>query len=167
MKLKDAVDLYKAEPGAFSNAYEWYRKSANARGYVALASTEVPAYKKGREWYVDDDMVSKAINGHRERMALEEKYADDLKKGVVYGNDGDMIRFKGGRYSIRGGFRYEVFDYKSHAVSGVWKCNKCNQPAKLEHNKEECHLCSDWNGCGRDCTLSKVFCELCGAKIDL
>jgi len=40
---------------------------------------------------------------------------------------------------------------------GKWYCIKCNIPAETEHEKEECHRCSDWNGCGTDCTLSKIF----------
>ena len=32
------------------------------------------------------------------------------------------------------------------------------------HNKPECHLCSDWNGCGSDCTYSGAECLICGNK---
>lgn len=45
---------------------------------------------------------------------------------------------------------------------GAWYCNGCRKPADTEHKKEECHRCSDWNGCGHDCTLSNVICKACG-----
>jgi hypothetical protein len=45
-----------------------------------------------------------------------------------------------------------------------WICGCCEIGAKEEHNKEECHKCRDWNGCGRDCTLSRIFCGTCGAE---
>lgn len=32
------------------------------------------------------------------------------------------------------------------------------------HNKEECHLCRDWNGCKTDCTHSGTICLKCGNK---
>lgn len=43
-------------------------------------------------------------------------------------------------------------------------CKKCKRPASTEHNNPECHTCEDWNGCGRDCTLSRVFCKKCGTE---
>jgi hypothetical protein len=55
---------------------------------------------------------------------------------------------------------YEIFRKKGY---GTWYCKNCDIPGETEHNKEECHLCSDWNGCGKDCTLSKVYCKKCGA----
>lgn len=47
---------------------------------------------------------------------------------------------------------------------GHWRCNICGKPAAEEHMAEECHRCSDWNGCGGDCTLSRVYCEKCGKE---
>lgn len=41
------------------------------------------------------------------------------------------------------------------------------QPASTENNASECHTCSDWNGCGTDCTLSRVFCAPCGTSLEL
>jgi hypothetical protein len=47
---------------------------------------------------------------------------------------------------------------------GSWDsafCRKCGQKAIALHNKPECHVCSDWNGCGGDCTWSGWRCEKC------
>ena len=56
---------------------------------------------------------------------------------------------------------YEIARKRDH---GYWRCNGCGKPAETEHNAEECHRCSDWNGCGHDCTLSRVYCEQCGTE---
>ena len=41
-------------------------------------------------------------------------------------------------------------------------CRKCEKPAETKHDKNECHVCSDWNGCNRDCKLSHLICTNCG-----
>jgi hypothetical protein len=41
-------------------------------------------------------------------------------------------------------------------------CEQCGGAAAALHNKPECHTCSDWNGCGRDCTWSGWRCDHCG-----
>lgn len=61
-------------------------------------------------------------------------------------------------------FKVDEYELMRKKSDGTWYCNPCNQPAETEHNKEECHLCSDWNGCGKDCTLSRIFCKKCGTS---
>ncbi|MGD0862064.1 MAG: hypothetical protein ABSA21_04820 [Candidatus Limnocylindrales bacterium] len=51
--------------------------------------------------------------------------------------------------------------YRGHS-SGSWICAVCNVEAITEHDRAECHRCSDWGGCGRDCTLSRIVCPKCG-----
>ena len=60
-------------------------------------------------------------------------------------------------------FRFKVNDYERarRRSDSTWYCNRCNRPAETEHNKPECHLCSDWHECNRDCTLSRVYCDRC------
>lgn len=71
--------------------------------------------------------------------------------------------------------RYHVAAY-SHSSRGLgprshgggyasWTCSKCWKLAALEHNKEECHTCADWGGCGQDCTLSGIACTDCGTSM--
>lgn len=66
-------------------------------------------------------------------------------------------------------FRFVSDPYQSGRMKsdGDWLCNKCNTIAKTEHKKPECHLCSDWNGCGTDCTLSKVYCDNCKTEEEM
>lgn len=64
-------------------------------------------------------------------------------------------------------FAYVITRVKKDEERGVWKCTKCDVVADTEHNNEECHQCSDWYGCGGDCTLSKLICPKCGATKDM
>lgn len=55
-----------------------------------------------------------------------------------------------------------VYKRAKKRSDGAWYCTGYNKLASTKHEKDECHRCSDWNGCGRDCTLSKIYCEQCG-----
>lgn len=169
MKLKDAIALYKQEKQVPANAYTWYRKSAQARGAVWIGNTKVPAYKDGGIWHVDNVKFSEAIQRHRDGIEHLRRVTEDYAQGRIHGNDGDTIRTGWGGYQIRGGFRFVWSDYERNRrlTYGTWYCNTCNTLAETEHNKPECHLCSDWNRCGRDCTLSKVYCTQCGVSIEV
>jgi hypothetical protein len=45
-----------------------------------------------------------------------------------------------------------------------WACTACGYLADTEHDNMPCHVCDDWHGCGRDCTLSKIYCKKCGTE---
>jgi hypothetical protein len=76
-------------------------------------------------------------------------------------------RLSWGSYSMRGGFHFLLSDYQHvrKRSDGGWLCNTCFEPAQMEHDKPECHRCSDWNGCGTDCTLSRIHCKDCGTSL--
>jgi rubrerythrin len=169
MKLKDAINLYKKEEQAVSNSYDWYRKSAHNSGTVLIGNTRVPAYRKGRIWHIDDNMFDEAIRNHRQEIERLKQVTADYAKGTIHGQDGDTIRTEWGGYAIHKGFRLVWSDYEqlTKKSTGTWYCNKCNTVAETEHEKEECDLCRDWNGCGTDCTLSKVRCPKCGNSFTL
>ena len=99
----------------------------------------------------------------------EKDVTEDYSKGIVYGKNGEVVRTEGGGYKIQRDFRFVWSDYEIAKMrnDGTWYCNKCNIRAGTEHNKEECHSCRDWNGCRRDCTLSKVYCPKCGSFISV
>ena len=64
--------------------------------------------------------------------------------------------------SIRG--KFAVFEYIDYSDNDVWEgyfCLKCENKAVTKHEKKECHICEDWNGCSRDCKLSHIICENC------
>lgn len=167
MKLKEAVELYKKEKGVSSNSYDWYRKSALSSGKINIGNVNIKTFKKGREWHIDDEDFKKAIISHKAYLEQIKNNTDDHKKGIIHGKDGESITTEWGHYTIYKNFRLEVHTYYSlkDGDTGTWYCNNCNLQAKTEHNKEECHLCRDWNSCGRDCKLSRIFCEKCKKEL--
>lgn len=169
LSLREAVELYRKEERASANAYGWYRKSAQEDGKVYIGNTHVSAHKRSGIWHVERREFDEAIKRHRQSVSHLKKVTEDYRKGIIHGTDGDTIHMEWGGYEIHKNFRFVWSDIqrlrgKSY---GTWYCNKCQIPAVTEHNKEECHLCSDWGGCGTDCTLSRVYCSRCGASLDI
>jgi len=169
MKLKDAIDLYKQEESTPSNAYSWYRKSAKDSGKISIGGVDIPTYKDGKAWCVDEKVFLSAIAQHRAQLEKINQNTRDLANGIIHGNDGDTIYTHGGGYRIVKNFRYVWSDLlrARQKSEGSWYCNECNTIAETENNNEECHLCQDWNGCGRDCTLSRVTCPKCHRSITM
>jgi transposase-like protein len=87
---------------------------------------------------------------------------EDHKKGIFH--PGRIWISDSRYYENKGNFRKEVDTYSlaRRDSDGTWYCNTCNKVAETEHKNPLCHVCSDWNGCGKDCTLSKVYCSQCG-----
>lgn len=167
LKLRDAVQFYRDEEHAPSNSYDWYRKSAQRYGRVSIGGTDVPTYKHKGIWYVDGKFFAEAIKRHREAIKHLKQVTADYARGIIHGKDGDVVYTEWGGYEIHGDFRF-VWSYYERARKrsyGTWYCNRCNIPAETEHNKEERYLCSDWNCCGRDCTLSRVYYLKCGTSL--
>jgi len=168
MTLADAVARFRSEAGAPSNAYAWYCRSARTCGAELIGRVEIKAWKDGGKWQVDGQQCEDAIIVHRQRRLQIAKASRDLKRGIIHGRDGDDVETLEGGYKIRGSFRLVWTHYDLRTLDhGTWYCNQCNQPAQTTHEKKECHLCSDWNGCRNDCTLSEVSCANCGLKLSL
>lgn len=168
MKLKDAVELFRKERGAPFNSYQWYRRAASRDGTVYFGRVVIPASKERGVWTIKDDDFVRAVASHRLELEKLRQMTEDLRMGIIHGKDGDTILIEGGGYQIRGGFRFQWSTYERvrKKSDGTWYCNSCKTIAKTEHNRNECHICSDWNGCGQDCTLSKVFCPNCGTSLE-
>lgn len=62
-------------------------------------------------------------------------------------------------------FRSDPYRALRGKSDGEWYCLNCTREARTEHNKPECHTCADWNGCGTDCRLSRVFCDYCNISM--
>ncbi len=168
MKLKDAIIQYKQEPDAISNSYEWYRKSALSQGEVCIGDVDLKVTKIGRDWHVDDKEFLSAINSHREGLERIKNNTEEHNKGIIKSKDGETVGTEWGHYTVHKDFRIEVNNYAAmkDGDTGTWYCNHCNRRAETEHKKEECHRCSDWNGCGDDCKLSKVYCKDCKKELN-
>jgi hypothetical protein len=169
MTLAQAVERYRSEPGASSNAYEWYRKQAHRDGRIPLGDVDVAAVKVGNQWTVAVTDVDDAIAAHRNRMVEQHRATADYEAHILHGHSGSRVSTDWGGYTISGDFHFAWNSYLvgTYQSDGAWYCNICFKPAKSEHEREECHTCSDWGGCGRDCTLSRIFCRDCGTSKDM
>ena len=153
IKLKDAVGNYNPESG-ISHDYEWYRWHAHSFGKIRIGQIEVPTHKENRSWVVDSSELCKAIDMFKETNAADKKPSE--LKGSEYHENAPKPEVRNFRLVSN------VVDIARKCSNGTWYCNTCNLPAETEHNNPECHTCSDWHGCGQDCTLSRVFCTKCG-----
>lgn len=168
IRLSDAVDLYQREEDAPANVYDWYRKGAQQRGSVSIGRMNVPASKVSGAWFVDEGDFKDAIGAHRDRIAERKATTIDYGNHILRGSSGDWVDTDWGRYQVRNRFHLSrdrrVPPWKGSGEH--WVCSSCWKPAETEHSREECHRCSDWSDCGRDCTLSRVFCDTCGTTLD-
>jgi len=166
--LAAALEQHRGRDGAGLNSYESYRKDAHARGYVVIGSTKLIVEKTGGRWTVDAEAFAAAV-----ASAVAE-----LQAGQTAMNQADNdyearklhpggARLSWGSYRVSGAFHFVSSDYDRirERSDGSWRCNTCWKTASAENNRYECHRCSDWNGCGTDCTLSRVYCTECGASL--
>lgn len=165
ISLAEAVERYRSSGGG-SNSYEWYRKQARSEGRVHFGGTYVAAVKEGREWTVAEFHVEQAIAAFHVRQEERRSATVDYERRVIHGADGETIETDWGSYTVSGDFHSTWNSYAAVTRGGgiSWYCNTCFKPVQSEHNRPECHTCSDWGGCGRDCTLSRIFCTDCGTS---
>lgn len=164
VKLKDITSTPDPEKDVY-NSYNWYREYAQKYGYIPIGDTHVSVRKEKGSWVVDLDDFDHAVRSFINKKAEKEKHThlmmDDHQKGIFH--KGRISISDSRYYDNKGDFRLEVDTYSMARKDsdGTWYCNTCNIPAETEHNNPECHTCSDWGSCGRDCTLSKVYCSRC------
>jgi hypothetical protein len=160
--LSEAVERYKREPGAYSNAYEWYRRSAQRGNEISIHGHAIPAVKVGSRWTVDEAELNTALIAMRDERALRAQRSTDYGQRVLHPG---LVTIEGGGYQVKGAFHFLWNDAAraQHRSDGCWICNGCWTAATEEHGADECHRCRDWGGCGRNCTLSRIYCSACGA----
>ena len=167
--LQQAIRELSREKGASLNAYDRYRRSAKEWGSVSIGDSRILVRKERGTWVLDESDFKTAIESHRTRIDKIARVTRDYESGILHGADGDSVTTDWGGYRHRGDF-YISWSHYARAQDrseGIWHCRTCNKPASTERGKPECHTCSDWNGCGRDCTLSKVFCTDCGTSLSM
>lgn len=164
ISLRDAVQIFKNELGATSNAYDWYRKSAQKSGSVSIGSKKIAARKMGTTWYVFRRDLEAAIENHRKNIAELKQRTLDYKDQILHGNDGETISTEFGGYRRRGSFHFvwSNYDIGRKRSNGSWVCSVCFRPADVSHNPDECSQTTDWRECDRDCAASTPSCEHCG-----
>ncbi len=176
LSLRAAYDRFRLEPGCCSNSYEWYRQQARQAGLVRFGSRRqlvpmvwsgVGVAKVGGRWMVSQEDVEAELAEHRASIAELEEITTDYNNRVLHGETGSTIRAGFGSYTVYRDFHsIWLAAAKPWKESGAhWFCSKCWQKATLAHERPECHTCSDWGSCGRDCTLSEVSCQSCGTAM--
>jgi hypothetical protein len=176
ISLRAAYELYRREPGSVSNSYDWYRKQAqkgglvrfgNRRQFAESGQSGMPVTKVKGQWMVNQEDLDAELAEHRASRAELEQVTADYHNRILHGRPGSAVRTSFGNYTTYDGFhsiwRSDAKPWKE--TDGYWLCSRCWQPATLTHGRPQCHRCSDWNGCGRDCTLSKVTCRTCGTSM--
>ena len=164
IKLNEAVGTYNPDRGIY-HSYNWYREQAKEYGTVNIGDTNISARKEKGSWCIDsadfDRAVNDFINKKTEEKEQSQLMMEDHQKGIFH--PGRIWISDNCYYENKGDFRYEVDTYRQalKESDGIWYCNICNLPAETEHNNPECHRCADWGSCGKDCTLSKVYCSHC------
>lgn len=159
--LSDAVDRFKREPGTATNAYGWYRRSASSCGTVWFGDDRIAAVKHGQRWTVDEADLEGALINHREQLAHVDRMTADYDSRILHPDN--TVPIVGGGYWVKGDFHF-LWDDMARALqrsNGCWLCNTCWTSAATERNREECHRCQDWSSCGKDCTLSRIYCSTC------
>ncbi|WP_284747755.1 hypothetical protein [Amycolatopsis sp. RTGN1] len=166
ISLADAVARYRREPGSPANTLQWYRSSAQRYGVIHVGPASVPARKVNGRWTVAAADLDQALLVHRAGQDRLRQVNADYDAHQLHGADGDTIRIRRGGYRRHGAFHF-VWDDQAVALreaDGLWRCNTCWAPARLEHEAAECHRCRDWGSCGHDCTLSAITCPTCGTR---
>lgn len=137
------------------------------RQLVSSARSGMKVAKVKGQWMVDQGDVDAELAEHQASLAELEQITADYHKRILHGEPGSIIRTSFGSYTI-----YRDFHSIWHSDAKPWKglgvywfCSRCWQPAKLAHDRPECHTCSDWGSCGRDCTLSAVSCPGCATTM--
>ncbi len=112
---------------------------------------------------------------HRAKVAQQHQDTLDYENRILH-SPGRAIDW--GSYTVHG--RYHVI-HNSHAAAydavkhrGAYEdgviCSTCWEHASREYGPDvpECHTCSDWGGCGSNCTrgpLLSVACKPCGWEV--
>jgi hypothetical protein len=166
--LAEAIERARARDAVAGNSYDWYRKQAAMYGEVHIGDQRVRAIKRGRQWVVNERELTESIAGAA--AAKTAKHEAERQAGEDY--EARKLNPKGARttwggYSVRGDFHFVWSDYAimRQRSNGGWVCNRCWEPASTEHDKAECHRCSDWGPCGTDCTLSRIYCQACATSM--
>jgi|GEM_PF-961554 len=170
VKLKDVVGTYVPERGLY-NSYNWYREHAKKYGNISIGSVKISVHKEKGSWVLDLAEFDQAVKSFIDKKADQEKHIEsmmnDYKKGIFH--KGIIWISDTLSYDNKGDFRFEIDEYAlaRKDSSGRWYCNTCNNLAETEYNNPECHTCSDWGNCGRDCTLSRVYCPQCKKSLEI
>jgi hypothetical protein len=146
--IEEAHDLYNELHGknhlmGIGNSWRyWLRKRNKIKKLIDICGIEISFHKVGRKICVDKQDFLKKVQ-ERIKEKIERENGPIEGKGIVHGNFVELDRVDSGM------------------IESYYVCRKCENTATTRNEKPECHTCSDWNGCGRNCTLSHLVCKKC------
>ena len=148
ISVEEAHDLYNKLHGEnnlleVGNSWRYWLKRRNkTKNLIEICGIELPFHKVGRKICVDKEHFLKKVQDKiKEKLEIENGPIEN--KGIV---KGDFI---------------ELSRQSSGMLESYYVCRKCENVASTKNEKPQCHTCLDWNGCGRNCTLSHLICKNC------
>jgi hypothetical protein len=141
----------------YANSFNWFRKHRPIPGTVKVA---------GR-WVVDEGQLAEVLDAVRRDQAARRQATEDYGRHVLHPG---IVDTEWGSYWAGEQFHTARFTGRMEPDTVTRYCNTCVSPtggfvrASTENDRPECHRCRDWSPCGGDCTLSRVYCAMCGAE---
>ena len=141
-------NLY-VDSGLYNLGYSWRRYMKNRdkiKKTIEFDDIELNFYVVDRKTCVNKEELLKKATLHineLKRMKFERENGPIENRGIVHGQF------------------VELYRQDSGMIVSYYVCKKCEKSATTKHEKPQCHMCSDWNGCNSDCTLSHLVCENC------
>jgi hypothetical protein len=167
VSLKDALSQLSGEASPSLSSYKRLRRQAHSGGGIFIGGKYVAARKVRGRWMINEMQLQRALVMQRAAIAYMKKRTADYNACILHPNnpEGSNATEWGG-YVVHREFHYRWITYQrmTQTSDGCWICNTCWRPASTENNNPECHICADWGHCGRDCTLSRIFCKECGTS---
>lgn len=167
--LAEAVAEFRTASGGPTSSAETYRKHASTDGSVFLGASMVVTKDHRGRWVVSRTDLDRGIVAEQERFAQITQDSVDYQNHILRDSENLKVDTDWGYYEVRGVFHvhYDRTAAYRRRSDGWWICNTCWTPTRDEHDRPECHTCSDWGDCRRNCTLSAVVCDKCGTRMEV
>jgi hypothetical protein len=91
MRLAEAVKLYKGENGAYSNAYDWYRRGAMRDGAISIAGVHIAAWKQRGVWVVAKEDLERGLRAHRRAIELRQQRMAAYERHELRAAPGEVV----------------------------------------------------------------------------
>lgn len=128
--LGAAVESWRSTPRAPTNAYTWYRQSAQRQGTVYFGR-EIEARKEGGQWTVDAGDFEAAVAAHAHSTFHREKVQRRIEAHDFSGDPGATYEGSDGGYTVKGRYAFVWSNYQiaRRKSDGSWYCRACGNAA--------------------------------------
>lgn len=130
MALNEAVERWRKAPGAPSNAYSWYRQSAQRQGTVYFGH-DIEARKEAGQWTVDGADFEGALSALRHATVNRQDVQARIEAHDFRGDTGITYEGSDGGFTVHGRYAFVWSDYQiaRRKSDGSWYCRACGKPA--------------------------------------